>query len=748
MRVVIVGGVAGGMSAATRLRRLDADASIIVLERSGHVSFANCGLPYFVGGLIEEEEDLTLQTPEQLFDRFRLDARVHNDVVAIDRVAHTVTTRSTITGAETLLEYDKLVLSMGAAPMRPPIPGYDRARTLRTVEDAARLLSDVDVAPTAAVVIGAGFIGLEMAENLVTQGIDVTIVEATPQVLAPLDPELAILVADELVAHGVHIETGATVASVDEHAVTLADGRVLAAELVVGAIGVRPDVRLADEAGLRLGPRGGICVNDENETSDPDIYAVGDAVEKPDAISHATSLIALANIANRQGRRVADHIAGRPSRTVPSMGTAIVKVFDLVAATVGWNERRLRDAGRRFRAIHSHPYDHATYYPGATRMATKLIFDPDDGTILGAQIVGRNGVDKRIDVIATAMAGDITADRLADLELAYAPPFSSAKDPVNLLGYMAENVLSGDCDVVDPSELAALVDQGWILLDVRTAEEHAAGAIPRSINIPIDSLRDHLDALSDAPVVVYCEVGQRGHTATALMHELGIKARNLDGGYQTWTAFVRARAEGRREHWEKVYATVPSTQVSWYEREPATSLRLIEEMSEGPSSAVIDVGGGASLLVDRLVASEFSDVTVLDVSDHALAQVRERFGDRASRVTFITRDVLAWTPDRQYDIWHDRAVFHFLTDPSDRDRYVDLAARAIRPGGVLVVATFADDGPAECSGLPVSGYSAHDLGAAFAEFFEVVRHEREVHITPGGVSQPFTWVVLRRTSPH
>ena len=541
MRVVIIGGVAGGMSTATRLRRLDADATITVLERSGHVSFANCGLPYFVGGLIEEEEDLTLQTPEQLFDRFRLDARVHNEVIAIDRAAHTVTTRSTITGAETVLGYDKLVLSMGAAPMRPPIPGYDRARTLRTVEDAARLLSDVDVAPATAVVIGAGFIGLEMAENLVGQGIDVTIVEATPQILAPLDPELAILVADELVAHGVHIETGATVASIEERTVTLADGRVLAADLVIGAIGVRPDVGLADAAGLVIGPRGGISANETNQTNDPDIYAVGDAGEKADAISHATSLIALANVANRQGRRVADHIAGRLCHPVPSLGTAIVKVFDLVAATVGWNEKRLQAADRPYRAIHSHPFDHATYYPGATRMCAKLIFDPNNGSILGAQIVGRNGVDKRIDVIATAIAGGITADRLADLELAYAPPFSSAKDPVNMLGYMAENVLSGDCDIVDPNELPALVSQGWTLMDVRTAEEHAAGAIPGSINVPIDALRDRLDTLSAAPVIVYCEVGQRGHTATALMQELGIKARNLDGGYQTWMASMRAR---------------------------------------------------------------------------------------------------------------------------------------------------------------------------------------------------------------
>jgi len=529
------------MSTATRLRRLDAEAEITVLERSGHVSFANCGLPYFVGGLIEEEENLTLQTPEQLFDRFRLDVRVNDEVIAIDRTAHTVRTRSTITQEETDIPYDKLVLSMGAAPVRPPIPGYERVRTLRTVEDAARIASDVDIAPKTAVVIGAGFIGLEMAENLVGQGIDVTIVEATPQVLPPFDPELAILVQDELVAHGVHVETGTTVSSVEDAAVRLADGRVLPADLVIGAIGVRPDVHLAELADLEMGPKGGIAIDEANRTSDPDIYAVGDAVEKADAISHGTSLIALANVANRQGRRVADHIAGRPSHGVPSMGTAIVKVFDLVAATVGWNERRLREAGRPFRSIHSHPFDHATYYPGATRMAAKLIFDPNDGTILGAQIIGKNGVDKRIDVIATAMASGMTAGQLADLELAYAPPFSSAKDPVNLLGYMAENVLSGDCDIVAPSELDDLVAQDWTLVDVRSAREHAAGAIPGSTNVPVDSLRDDLEALGTEPIVVYCEVGQRGHTATALLQELGIKARNLDGGYQTWSAWMRSQ---------------------------------------------------------------------------------------------------------------------------------------------------------------------------------------------------------------
>jgi NADPH-dependent 2,4-dienoyl-CoA reductase/sulfur reductase-like enzyme/rhodanese-related sulfurtransferase len=536
------------MSTAARLRRLDAHARITVFERSGHVSFANCGLPYFVGGLIEDEEDLTLQTPGQLFDRFRLDVRVHDEVVAINRAEHTVTSRSTTTGKQSVAAYDKLVLSMGAAPVRPPIPGYDRARTLRTVEDAALLASDLGVAPRTAVVIGAGFIGLEMTENLVAQGIDVTIVEATPHVLPPLDPEMAILVSDELAAHGVHVETAAKVMSIEERTVTLADGRALPADIVVGAIGVRPDVGLAQRAGLKLGPSGGIAVNEANQTTDPDIYAVGDAVEKADAVSHATSLVALANIANRQGRRVADHIAGRPVRASASFGTAIVKVFDVVAATVGWNERRLRAGGRPFRAVHSHPFDHATYYPGAARMAMKLIFDPNDAAILGAQVVGRKGVDKRVDVIATAMAAGLSADRLADLELAYAPPFSSAKDPVNMLGYMAENVLSGDCDVVAPNEVARLVARGWALVDVRTTDEHAAGAIPGSTNVPLDSLRDHLAELQAGPVVVYCEVGQRGHTATALLRELGTTARNLDGGYRTWTAWARAEAnlaEGR-----------------------------------------------------------------------------------------------------------------------------------------------------------------------------------------------------------
>ncbi len=542
LRVVIVGGVAGGMSAATRLRRLDEQAEITVVERSGHVSYANCGLPYFVGGVIEDEDDLLLQTPERLLERFRLDVRVDAEAVGIDVDAHTVTVRPTTGCADYELPYDKLVLSPGAVPVRPPIPGFDRVRSLRTVEDASRLSNDVAGRPATAVVIGAGFVGLETVENLAHAGIAVTVVEAADQILTPLDPELAVLVEAELLAHDVGVETGVAVTKVTEDGVVLADGRTIPGELVVGSIGVRPDTRLAAVAGLELGPSGAIAVTGPGRTSHPDVYAVGDAVEKVDSIGGGSSLIALANVANRQGRRVADDIAGLLRAPAPSIGTAIVKVFSRTAAMTGWNEARLRAAGRPYRAIHSHPMNHASYYPGAEQMSIKLLFDPIDGMILGAQAVGGSGVDKRIDVLATAVTAGLAAPALADLELAYAPPFSSAKDPVNMLGYMAENILSGECDVIEPDELADLADAGWTVLDVRTAAEHAAGAIPDSVSAPLDNLRQSLPSLGRGPFAVYCQVGQRGHTATELLHELGFEARNLDGGYKTWMAADAARA--------------------------------------------------------------------------------------------------------------------------------------------------------------------------------------------------------------
>lgn len=535
MRIVIVGGVAGGMSAATRLRRLDADAEIIVLEKSGHVSYANCGLPYFVGGIIEEEESLFLQTPESLHARFRLDVRVSTEATSINPSLKTVEVLDRVSGAISEISYDKLILSPGANPVIPPIPGIEHGITLRTVEDVERIVAQVNERPQNAVVIGGGFIGLEVAENLVHKGISTSVVEALPQVLAPLDPEMATLVADELINHGVRVFLGDAVESITASSVTLASGEVLPSELAILAIGVRPDIALAKLANLKIGARGGIEVNEFNLTSDPDIYAVGDAAEKRDSIDGSATLVPLANLANRHGRVVADHIAGLEVRPVATIGTAIVKVFDLTIATTGWNEKRLVAQKRAFHAIHTHPASHAGYYPGAKPMSLKLLFDRNTGEILGAQGVGTEGVDKRIDVIATAMRGGVTAPELADLELAYAPPFGSAKDPVNMLGYIAENRISGLSKAVQWNELEEYRNRGYEILDVRTKREFARGSIPGSVNIPIDELRERIGEIGSHDVVVNCQVGLRGHTAALLLGELGFNALNLDGGYQTWS---------------------------------------------------------------------------------------------------------------------------------------------------------------------------------------------------------------------
>lgn len=535
MKVVIIGGVAGGMSAATRMRRLDGDAEIIVLEKSGYVSYANCGLPYYVGGVIEEESDLLLQTPESLHARFRLDVRVANEVIAINRPKKTVSVRNVLTREVYEIDYDKLILSPGASPVVPPIPGVERAMTLRTVEDVERITARVGEKPASAVVIGGGFIGVEIAENLMHRGIKTSLVEATPQVLAPLDPEMATLVSKEMALQGVELHLADGVSTIDAQTVTLSSGAVLPAALVILAIGVRPDTALAKAADLKIGERGGIEVDDFNRTSDHDIYAVGDAAQKSDALDGTATLVPLANLANRHGRVVADHIAGLTTRPVKTIGTAIVKVFDLMIATTGWNEKRLIAQNRPYLAIHTHPNSHAGYYPDAKQMALKLLFDPKTGEILGAQGVGIEGVDKRIDVIATAIRGGITAPELADLELAYAPPFGSAKDPVNMLGYIAENLISGLVETAQWNQIDEFVAKGFDLIDVRSAGEFGRGNIPGARNIPVDEIRDRTSELTNKNILVNCQVGQRGHTATMLLKELGFNAVHLDGGYLTWS---------------------------------------------------------------------------------------------------------------------------------------------------------------------------------------------------------------------
>ncbi len=537
MKTVIVGGVAGGMSAATRLRRLDEAAEIVVLERSGHVSFANCGLPYYVGRAITDRNALLLQTPSSLGARFGIDVRVDTEALAIDRRAKIVRVRDRCTGEEYDESYDALVLAPGAAPFVPPIPGAERALTLRNVADTDAMAAAVEAAlaqpaPTA-VIMGGGFIGVELAENLTGRGVRVTIVELADQLLAPLDVEMAALVEKHLRRHGVEILTGASVTEIWSDSVGLSTGGRLPATLVVAAIGVRPETGLAQAAGLELGERGGILVDEHQRTSDPAIYAVGDAVVKRDALTGGQALVPLAGPANRHGRLAADAIAGRPVAAAPVLGTAIVGAFGMVAAATGWTEKRAVAAGRSVRVIHTHPANHAGYYPGAESMSLKLVVDADTDTILGAQGVGGAGVDKRIDVIATAMRAGLTASDLGDLELSYAPQFSSAKDPVNMLGFIAENLRDGLVDTIQWHEVEAEVDKGVQLIDVRTPAEFARGTVDGATNIPVDELRARIDEVAEE-VIVHCQVGLRGYLAARTLAQHGRRVRNLDGGYRTW----------------------------------------------------------------------------------------------------------------------------------------------------------------------------------------------------------------------
>ncbi|WP_062076783.1 FAD-dependent oxidoreductase [Demequina globuliformis] len=534
-KVVIIGAVAAGMSAATRLRRLDEDAHIVVLEAGEHVSFANCGLPYYAGGVIEDREDLLLQTPESLRARFNLDVRTRSRATSIDPQAKTVTIDSREHGLM-IESFDSLILAPGARPVVPPIPGAERALTLRDVADVDRMVARMDGAASA-VVIGAGFVGLEVAENLALRGLKVTVVEMADQVLTALDPELAIRIEERLTSNGIHVTTGSRASEIADDAVVITGPngtQRVAADLVIAAIGVTPDTHLARDAGLAIAPNGGIAVDEAMRTSAEHIYAVGDAAAKADAFGDSSVLIPLANLANRHGRRVADTITGRDVSPVASIGTAVVGVFGLTAAVTGRTERRLRTEGRPYRALHTHPLNHAGYYPGASALALKLLVDPTTDLILGAQAVGESGADKRIDIIATAIRGGLRASELADLELAYAPAYGSAKDPVNMLGYLAENAATGDTPSIQWHELTA----ADFVVDVRTAAEHGRGAVftgGDTVNIDLNDLRArHQELPRDRRVVVHCQVGQRGHTATRLLRQLGYDAVNLDGGYLTW----------------------------------------------------------------------------------------------------------------------------------------------------------------------------------------------------------------------
>ncbi len=548
-KIVIIGGVAGGASAAARARRLSENAEIILFERGEYISFANCGLPYHIGGTIEDRRRLLVQTPESFRRRFRIDVRIRSEVVAIDRGAKEVTVRDTESGEEYNESYDSLILSPGAEPNRFPIPGMDSENvfTLRTMNDMDAIMQRMrEDSSGRVIVVGGGYIGLEITEAFVQRDIRVTLVELAPQVMATADPEMTALIKNTLIEQGVDLRLNTSVKSIshegDTAVATLSSGETVTGGLIVFSVGVKPDIAFARDAGIDIGERGGIVVDSRMRTNDPDVYAVGDAVEVTDFVGGFQTLIPLAGPANRQGRIAADNIFSRDSEYKKTQGTAICKVFDTVIAMTGINEKVLKGIGRNYEKIYIHPANHATYYPGSSLVSLKLLFDPDNGALLGAQVVGYEGVDKRIDVLAVAIRAGMTVFDLEHLELAYAPPYGSAKDPVNYAGFVASNILRGDLsvchyeDVINPGD-------NRIVLDVRTQLEFRKGNIPGAINIPLDDLRDRMDELpKEKEILVHCLFGLRSYLACRILMQNGFKCRNLSGGYKTYSDFVTSEA--------------------------------------------------------------------------------------------------------------------------------------------------------------------------------------------------------------
>jgi NADPH-dependent 2,4-dienoyl-CoA reductase/sulfur reductase-like enzyme/rhodanese-related sulfurtransferase len=549
MKIAIIGGVAGGASAAARARRLSEAAEIIVFERGHDPSFANCGLPYYIGGEITDRNKLLIAPKQMLIDRHRLEVRTRQSVEAIDRQRKRLTIKNLVDGTTYEESYDKLILSPGASPLRPPIPGIDSAGiyTLRDLRDADRL-HEVATQAAQAVVVGGGFIGLEMAENLVLRGVQTTVVELADQVLPPWDREMTTPIATHLRANGVELLLGESAAEFVTRGagltVRLKSGRELPADFVVLSVGVRPENALAVAAGLEVGPRGGIRVNEHMQTSDPDIYAVGDAVEVREFLTGDPIQIPLAGPANRQGRIAADHLFGRPSSFRGMQGTAVVGVFGMTAAMTGLGEKALQRTGRSYEKIYLHPTHHAGYYPGAERMSLKLLFDPDSGKLFGAQAVGISGVDKRIDVLAMAIQAGMTVFDLEEAELAYAPQFGSAKDPINMAGFIAAGIVRGDTTIVHVADLA-----GATVLDVRSRTEFDCGHIPGALNLPVDELRNRLDELDRGKrTIAYCQFGQRGYLAMRILAQAGYDAANLSGGYSTYCQTTSSADRPPREN--------------------------------------------------------------------------------------------------------------------------------------------------------------------------------------------------------
>ena len=546
-RIVIIGGVAGGASAATRARRLSEEVEIVLVERGEHVSFANCGLPYHIGGTIPDRERLLVATPELLRRRYRIDVRTRTEAVRIDRQAKQVVLRDLATGKESAQPYDALILSPGAAPVRPGFAGADHPRvfTLRNIADMDAIKAVIDrQKPPQAVILGGGYIGLEMAEALRHRNVGVTLVELAPQVFNAIDPEMAVAIHQQLSLHGVELRLGVSVTEIrdveGQAQVHLSSGESILAGLVLVAVGVRPESGLARDVGLEIGPTGGIVTDAGMRTSDANIFAVGDVVEVTELVAQLKAVIPLAGPANRQGRVAADNALGRSSAYHDTQGTAICKIFDLAVGMTGASEKYLSRHKRRFEKVYVHPASHAGYYPGASPIALKLLFDPQDGRVLGAQAVGADGVDKRIDVLATAIRAEMTVFDLEELELSYAPPYGSAKDPVNYAGFTAGNVIRGDVKLVHAAEAMTPRDN-QLLLDVRMSGEVQAGTLAGAVNIPLEELRSRLGELPrDKELLAFCQVGLRGYLACRLLQQAGFACRNLSGGYKTYLAVAQS----------------------------------------------------------------------------------------------------------------------------------------------------------------------------------------------------------------
>ncbi|KRM45722.1 FAD-dependent oxidoreductase [Lentilactobacillus parafarraginis] len=546
MRIVIVGGVAGGMSAATRLRRLSEDTEIIVLDKGPYVSFANCALPYYLSGTIKDRDQLVVESPEHLKQRFRIDVRPNTQVTAIDPDKHQLT--AVAGGEEATIDYDRLILAPGSTATIPDIKGLETADnvfTLRNIPDVDRIMASLNHDAKTTAVVGAGSVGIEAVENLTKRGIETTLIEAGDHILPFMDEEMAALVSRETTQHGVTLKLNTRVDEIANHQLKLSDGTTVDADLVILAVGVHPNTDTAQQAGIKTGQRGGIVVDDQYRTSAPDIYAVGDAILVKQLITGKLTSIPLASPANRQGRQVADVIMGLNRRNRGGIGTAIVRSFDMAAASTGLNRRQLDEAGIAYQTIHITGQSHAAYYPGGTPLSLKVMFDAKTGQLYGAQAVGKASADKRIDVLSVAIKAKMSISDLPELELSYAPPFGSAKDPVNMAGYAGENLLEGLSDNIQFDQVDDAVRNGAYLIDVRSPKElQRDGRLPDAVNIPLDSLRDHLDGLpKNRPLIVSCRSGQRSYIAERILKNDGFDVKNLDGAFLTYSAAYPERIQ-------------------------------------------------------------------------------------------------------------------------------------------------------------------------------------------------------------